>query len=65
MSKEKSIASIKLAIKYNGDYIWLEPNVLHELGKFGEWSLFLYMNKNSEILFYAEKEENKYRQMFA
>lgn len=65
MSEEKSIASIRLAIKLNGDYIWIEPNDLYELGKFGEWNLFLHMDKNSEVVFYAGKEENKYRQMFS
>lgn len=61
MSEEKSIASIRLAIRLNGDYTWIEPNDLHELGEFGEWSLFLHMNKSSEIIFYAGKEEKEYR----
>jgi hypothetical protein len=65
MSEEKSIASIRLALKLKGHYTWIEPNVLHELGEFGEWSLFLHMDKTSEIIFYAGKEENKYRQMFS
>lgn len=65
MSKEKSLASIRIAISLNGDYIWIEPKDLHELGQFGDWSLFLHMNENSEIIFYAGKEENKFRQMFS
>jgi hypothetical protein len=65
MSKEKSIASIRIAIKLNGEYIWIKPDDLHEIGQFGEWHLFLHMDKNSEIIFYAGKEENRYRQMFS
>ncbi|MHA1488795.1 MAG: hypothetical protein ACTSRI_03975 [Promethearchaeota archaeon] len=65
MSEEKSIASIRLAIKLNGDYTWIEPKNLYELGEFGEWSLFLHMDKSSEIIFYAGKEEKKYSQMFS
>ena len=53
-SEEKSIASIRLSIKLNGDYTWIEPNDLHELGKFGEWNLFLHMDKTSETLFNKE-----------
>ncbi len=64
MSKEKSIASIRIAINLNGDYIWIKPTDLYELGQFGEWSLFLHMDENSEMIFYAGKEENKFRQMF-
>ncbi|MFO8018696.1 MAG: hypothetical protein R6U96_08685 [Promethearchaeia archaeon] len=49
MSEEKNIASIRLAIKIKDDYLWIEPNDLHELGNFGEWTLFLHMDKNSVI----------------
>ena len=65
MSKEKNIASIRIAIKLNGDYIWIKPKDLYEVGQFGVWSLFLHMDENSEIIFYAGKEENKFRQMFS
>jgi hypothetical protein len=65
MSEEKNIASIRLAIKIKDDYLWIEPNDLHELGNFGEWTLFLHMDKNSVINFYAGKEDKKYRQMFS
>ena len=64
MSEEKNIASIRLAIKIENDYVWIKPDDLHELEKFGEWSLFLHMDLNSEIKFYAGKEDKKYRQMF-
>ena len=30
MTEEKSIASIRLAIKINEDYLWINPDDLHE-----------------------------------
>ncbi|MGQ4874615.1 MAG: hypothetical protein ACP6IY_11155 [Promethearchaeia archaeon] len=57
--------SLRLAINIGGEYIWIKPKNIYDIGKLGDFRLFLYVDENSEIIFYYGKEDNKYRQMFS